>query len=207
MGGTAAEQVDLVASLPHHLPVGARIALVAMLLIVTWMTRSIAMAVESIILSLLSLGATLGLIVLVFQRGFLDGLIGIVSTGTVDAKQMILIFAVALGLSMDYNLFMLGRIQEEWVSGRTTPVATGLSKTGWLIASAALLLAVVVGAFMGAQLTILKQIGFGLAFAVLVDAFVVRTLLMPATLELLGRFAWWPGDCLQYSGPKKPDMR
>jgi RND superfamily putative drug exporter len=147
-------------------------------------------------MNVLSLTAAFGAVVWVFQDGHLDGLLRFTSTGNIDVVQPILIFAVAFGLSMDYEVFLLSRIREQYDRGgdNTEAVAVGLQRSGRIITSAALLLVVVIAAFATASVLVVKIIGIGLALAVVIDATIVRALLMPATMRLLGRLNWWvPG--------------
>jgi uncharacterized membrane protein YdfJ with MMPL/SSD domain len=145
------------------------------------------------VMNVLSLSATFGLIVWGFQEGHLSGLLGFTSTGTLEATQPVLMFAMAFGLSMDYEVFLLSRIREEWdrTGDNTLAVTRGLQRTGRIITSAALLFVVVVGAFATSGITFIQMIGVGLAVAVVIDATVVRALLVPATMRLLGRWNWW----------------
>jgi RND superfamily putative drug exporter len=148
---------------------------------------------------LLSLTATFGALVWIFQEGHLQGLLNFQSLGSIDETQPILIFAIAFGLSMDYEVFLLSRIKEEYDSkgNNQQAVSAGLQRTGGLITSAALLLAVVVGAFSTSQIVVIKEIGVGLAIAVLMDASIIRVLLVPATMRLLGAWNWWAPKPLQ----------
>jgi RND superfamily putative drug exporter len=135
-------------------------------------------------------------VVWIFQDGRLTGLLDFTSTGNIDVVQPILILAVAFGLSMDYEVFLLSRIREQYdlTGDNTEAVAIGLQRTGRIITSAALLLVVVILSFATSQVLVVKIIGIGLAIAIIVDATIVRALLMPATMRLLGRLNWWvPG--------------
>ncbi|CAN5716975.1 hypothetical protein BH18ACT7_BH18ACT7_24940 [soil metagenome] len=151
---------------------------------------------KAIVMNILSLGATFGALVLIFQDGNLSGLLGFTSTGTIEATQPILVLAIAFGLSMDYEVFLLSRIREQYdlTGDNTEAVATGLQRTGGVITSAALLLVVVIGAFGTSGITFIKLIGVATVIAIVVDATIVRALLVPATMRLLGRANWWlPG--------------
>src|SRR5262249_9071936 len=135
----------------------------------------------------------------VFQDGHLEDLLAFQSNGSVDGTQTILLFALAFGLSMDYEVFLLSRIKEQFdtTGDNRASVASGMQRTGWLITSAALLFAVVLAAFSTSELVSIKQFGVGLAVAVSMDATLVRGLLMPATMRLLGRWNWWAPRPLQ----------
>jgi RND superfamily putative drug exporter len=193
VGGPTAELTDLLSSLGRVLPWTALFIGVVTFALLFAALGSIVLPLKALVMNVLSLSAAFGVMVWVFQDGHLSGLLGFTSTGTVEASQPVLILAVAFGLSMDYELFLLSRIREEW--GRTgdtaAAVSTGLQRTGAIITNAALLLAVVIGAFTTSEISFIKLIGVGLLTAVVVDATVVRALLVPATIRLLGRANWW----------------
>jgi RND superfamily putative drug exporter len=160
-------------------------------------------------MNLLSISASFGVITWIFADGHLEGLLGYTSTGFLDATQPIFMLAILVGLSMDYEVFLLSRVREQWDRSRDTvpdprlrngqAVAVGLQKTGRIITSAALLLAVVIGAFSTSGIVFMKMIGVGMLVALLVDATIVRALLVPATLKLLGRWNWWaPGPLRRF---------
>ncbi|HEV2582067.1 MAG TPA: MMPL family transporter, partial [Ktedonobacteraceae bacterium] len=191
--GTTAGQIDLLASLGATLPYALLVMAVAVLVLLFLMTGSLLMPLKAILLNILSLSATFGGLVWIFQDGHLQNLLGFTSTGSIDATQPILIFAIAFGLSMDYEVFLLSRIKERFdaTGDNRAAVSSGLQRTGWLITSAALLLAVVVGAFGSSKIVFIQEIGIGLAIAVIIDATLVRMLLVPATMRLLGNWNWW----------------
>lgn len=191
--GTTAVQIDLLASLGATLPYALLVMTVAVLVLLFLMTGSLLMPLKAILLNILSLSATFGGLVWIFQDGHLQNLLGFTSTGSIDATQPILIFAIAFGLSMDYEVFLLSRIKERFdeIADNRAAVSSGLQRTGWLITSAALLLAVVVGAFGSSKIVFIQEIGIGLAIAVIIDATLVRMLLVPATMRLLGKWNWW----------------
>jgi uncharacterized membrane protein YdfJ with MMPL/SSD domain len=193
VGGATPIQMDLFASLGTILPY-ALLSLVAALLVLLFvMTGSVVMPLKAIPLNTLSLTATFGALVWIFQDGHFQPLLNFQSNGSIDGTQTILIFALAFGLSMDYEVFLLSRIKEEFdKSGdNRRSVSSGLQRTGWLISSAALLFAAVLAAFSTSELVFIKEIGVGLAIAVIMDATLVRALLVPATMRLLGRWNWW----------------
>jgi RND superfamily putative drug exporter len=157
---------------------------------------SVVLPLKAVVMSALSLTASFGVVTLIFQDGHLSGLLGFTSTGYLDATQPILMLAIIFGLSMDYEVFLISRIREEWdrTGDNTTSVANGLQRSGRIITSAALLLAVVIGGFATSGIVIMKMIGIGMLVAVLIDATIVRALLVPATMRLLGTVNWWaPG--------------
>jgi trehalose monomycolate/heme transporter len=148
------------------------------------------------VMNVLSLSATFGVVVWIFQEGHLAGLLHFAPTGTLDPTMPILMLAIIFGLSMDYEVFLLSRIRERYdVTGDSTEaVATGLQRTGGIITSAALLLLIVVAAFSASGITFIKLLGAGMIVALIVDASIVRVMLVPATMRLLGRANWWaPG--------------
>src|SRR3712207_674776 len=157
---------------------------------------SVVLPVKAVVMNVLSLGASFGALVWIFQDGNLSGFLDFTPTGFVEATQPILVLAIIFGLSMDYEVFLMSRIREQYdlTGDNTAAVATGLQRTGGIITSAALLLLVVIGAFSLSGITFLKMIGVAMLIAIVVDATVVRTLLVPATMRLLGDANWWaPG--------------
>ncbi len=191
--GITAYQLDLLASLGATLPYAVLVIIVSVSVLLFLMTGSLLMPLKAIVLNILSLSATFGGLVWIFQDGHLQNLLGFQSTGSIDATQPVLIFAIAFGLSMDYEVFLLSRIKERFdqTGDNRAAVSSGLQRTGWLITSAALLLAVVLGAFGGSKIVFIQEIGIGLAIAVIIDATLVRMLLVPATMRLLGKWNWW----------------
>ncbi|MEO3781022.1 MMPL family transporter [Micromonospora sp. B11E3] len=196
VGGDAAGFADLMDMLAQRLPWMALLVVVTTFVLLFLSFGSLVLPVKAILMNVLSLTAAFGAVVWVFQDGHLAGLLRFTSTGNIDVVQPILIFAVAFGLSMDYEVFLLSRIREHYdLSGdNTEAVAVGLQRSGRIITSAALLLVVVIVSFATASVLVVKIIGIGLALAVVVDATIVRALLMPAAMRLLGRLNWWvPG--------------
>jgi RND superfamily putative drug exporter len=157
------------------------------------MTGSFVIPVKALAMNIISLGACLGAVVWVFQDGHLDGLLDFTSTGAIETTLPLLVLAFGFGLSMDYEVFLLSRIVELHEQGHETDTAVrlGLQRSGRIITSAALLMVIVFAGFVAADLLIMKQMGFGLVVAVLVDATLVRMLLVPATMTVLGRTNWW----------------
>ena len=154
---------------------------------------SVVLPVKAIVMNVLSLTATFGAVVWIFQEGHLSGLLQFTPTGTIDPTMPILMLAIIFGLSMDYEVFLLSRIRERYdVTGdNTAAVAGGLQRTGGIITSLALLLVIVVGAFSASGITFIKLMGVGMIIALVVDATIIRVLLVPATMRLLGRANWW----------------
>ena len=193
VGGDTAELVDHLASLRTHLPLAAALIMAATFVLLFVMLASILVPVKAIVLNVLSLAASFGLMTWVFQDGHLQNVLRFTSSGSLDATIPVLIFTLAFGLATDYEVFLVSRIKEEYdrTGDNTEAIATGVEKTGQIITSAALLLVVVVAAFGASQILQMKEIGVGLACAVAIDAAVVRTLLVPATMRVLGDLNWW----------------
>lgn len=199
VGGDTADQIDLFASLDAHIPLALAVMMSAILLLLFLMTGSLIMPIKAIILNVLSLSATFGALVWIFQDGHLQHLLGFHSVGSLDSTQPVLVFAIAFGLSMDYEVFLLSRIKElfDKTGDNRQAVALGLQRTGQLITSAALLQALVVGAFATSQILQVKQLGLGVSLAIVMDATLVRVLLVPAMMNLLGKWNWWAPKPLQ----------
>jgi uncharacterized membrane protein YdfJ with MMPL/SSD domain len=198
VGGQTAAVVDLLDTLGERLPwMGLFIALVTFVLLFLAF-GSVVLPLKAVVMTILSLSASFGALVWVFQDGNLAGLLGFTSSGFLEATQPILLFAVVFGLSMDYELFLLSRVKEEYdhTGDNTRAVAAGVQRTGRIITSAALLLGVVVAAFSTSGIVFIKMIGLGMVLALILDATVVRALLVPATMRLLGRANWWAPEPL-----------
>ena len=193
VGGATAQLVDELASLGHTLPWMALVVVLATFLLLFLAFGSVILPVKAIVMNALSLTATFGVIVWIFQQGHLSGLLDFTPTGTIDPTMPILMLAIIFGLSMDYEVFLLSRVRERYdVTGdNTAAVAGGLQRTGGIITSLALLLVIVVGAFSASGITFIKLMGVGMIIALVVDATIIRVLLVPATMRLLGRANWW----------------
>ncbi|WP_432012952.1 MMPL family transporter [Streptomyces cucumeris] len=194
--GTAAVLVDTKDSIADRLPWAAAIIAIVTLLLVFLLTGSVLIPIQAVLLNALSLTAMFGAMVWVFQDGHLSGPLSFTSTGDIETTLPVLMFCVAFGLSMDYGVFLLSRIKEEYdrTGDHTAAVEFGLRRTGGLITAAALILAVVMVAIGTSRVTNTKMLGLGIALAVLMDAMVVRSLLVPAVMRLTGRATWWaPG--------------
>jgi RND superfamily putative drug exporter len=168
--------------------------------LLTLVFRSLLVPLKAVIMNLLSIGAAYGVIVAIFQNGWLGSLVGIGKKGPIEAWIPMMLFAIVFGLSMDYEVFLLSRIKEEYDRDHDNAVAVshGLAKTARLITAAAAIMICVFGSFVLSDLRVLKLIGFGLAFAVFIDATVVRLVLVPATMELLGDRNWWFPKMLEW---------
>jgi RND superfamily putative drug exporter len=193
VGGYTAAGIDAAVRFSDRLVwvIGAVVVLSFLLLLVVF--RSIAVPIKAAIMNLLSIGAAYGVIVAVFQWGWLGGVFGVSRTGPIDPWIPLMLFTILFGLSMDYEVFLLSRIREEWLRTRdnATSVADGLAQTGRVITAAAAIMFCVFGSFVIGDLRVLKVFGLGLAAAVLIDATIVRMVLVPATMELLGDLNWW----------------
>jgi len=193
VGGMTAVFDDLAEQLQSRLPVfiGAVLALSFLLLLVVF--RSVLVPLKAVIMNLLSISAAYGVVVAVFQWGWFGGLFGVGKTGPVEAFLPMMMFAILFGLSMDYEVFLLSRIKEEYdrTGDNTTAVADGLSLTARVITAAAAIMITVFGSFIFGDLRVIKEFGLGLAVAIFIDATIVRMLLVPATMELLGKANWW----------------
>jgi RND superfamily putative drug exporter len=193
VGGGTASLVDELSSLGATLPWMAVLTGLATFILLFLAFGSVVLPVKALVMNVLSLSATFGVIVWVFQWGHLSGLLRFTPTGSIDPTMPILVLAVAFGLSMDYEVFLLSRVRELYdeTGDNTAAVAGGLQRTGGLITSLALLLIVVVGLFSASGVVFLKLLGVGMIVALVMDAAVVRTLLVPATMRLLGPVNWW----------------
>jgi putative drug exporter of the RND superfamily len=191
--GEAAELVDMKASIAARLPWALAVVSIATMALLFLMTGSLVVALKAVVMNVLSIGATFGMLVWVFQDGHLTGLLGFDAVGSLDATMPLIVFLFAFGLSMDYEVFLLARIKEAWdaTGDNDVAVATGLDRTGRIITSAAALMVIVFAGFAAGELVLIKQLGIGLAVAVVVDATIVRSLLVPATMTLMGDRNWW----------------
>jgi RND superfamily putative drug exporter len=196
VGGRTAADLDLLDSLGQRLPWMALIMASATLLLLFLAFGSIVLPVKAVLMNLVSIGASFGVVVWGFQQGHLADPLGFTATGFIEPTNPILMLAVLFGLATDYEVFLLSRVREEWDRGgdNAGAVAAGLQHTGRIITAAALLLVVVVAGFATGGITFIKLIGVGMIVAIVVDATLVRALLVPATMRLLGRWNWWaPG--------------
>ncbi|HYK68003.1 MAG TPA: MMPL family transporter [Streptosporangiaceae bacterium] len=196
IGGQTAGTVDELASLSATVPWMALVMAAATFVLLFLAFGSVVLPLKAIVMNLLSLSATFGVVVWIFQQGHLSGLLQFTPTGTIDPTMPILMLAIIFGLSTDYEVFLLSRVRERYdqTGDNADAVATGLQRTGGIITSAALLLVIVIGAFSASGITFIKLLGVGMIVALVIDASIVRVLLVPATMRLLGRANWWaPG--------------
>ena len=193
VGGDTAQVVDRLHSLAERLPWMALVIVLTTLVLLFLAFGSIVLPLKALVMNVLSLGASFGVVTWIFQGGHLSGLLGFTPTGAVEATQPVLVLAIIFGLSMDYEVFLLSRVREQYdlTGDNRQAVATGIQRTGRIITAAALLLMIVIGAFSASSITFIKLIGVAMLVALVVDATIVRMILVPATMRLLGRANWW----------------
>ena len=193
VGGQTAALADQLSSIGHTLPWMALAVVIATFLLLFLAFGSLVLPLEAIVANILSLSAMYGVVTWIFQDGHLSGLLGFTPNGTISPTIPVLMFAIMFGLSMDYEVFLLSRIRERYVAtgDNTGAIASGLQRTGGVITSAALLLVIVIGMFSLSSITFIKLLGVGMIVALVLDATLVRLLLVPATMRLLGDANWW----------------
>jgi uncharacterized membrane protein YdfJ with MMPL/SSD domain len=194
VGGATAQFLDQKHTLGSHLALAIGLLCAVTFLLLYRATRSFVLPVKTLVMNALTLAATFGILVFVFQDGRLEGLLDYRGQGALQLTQPVLLFAVAFGLATDYGIFLLLRIKEGWDAGlpNREAVATGLERTGRIVTAAAALFCVAVGSFATSQVILVKEVGVGIALAVLIDATIVRALLVPSLMAILGRWNWWP---------------
>jgi RND superfamily putative drug exporter len=196
VSGQTATLLDLNASLASHLAPAIVLAFATTLIILFLMTGSLILPIKALIMNMLSLAAAFGVLVIVFQHGFLEGPLGFTSQGALESSTPLLVLALVFGLSTDYEVFLLTRIKEGHDAGlpNREAVAIGLGRTGRIVTAAAGLLCVALAALLLSRIVLIKELGLGSAFAVLVDASLVRAILVPSLMVMLGDWNWWaPG--------------
>jgi uncharacterized membrane protein YdfJ with MMPL/SSD domain len=198
-GGTAVDR-DFNESMISHLPVVFAFVLIAAFLLLLVTFRSIVVPIKAIVLNLLSVGAAYGALVLVFQHGWFNGLLGVGATGPIVSWLPLFQFVILFGLSMDYHVFVLTRVRELYDRGMSTEdaVSTAIKSTAGVVTSAAVVMVCVFAVFGTLSWMMFKQMGVGLAFAILLDATLVRGVLLPATMKLLGDRNWWLPSALDF---------
>jgi RND superfamily putative drug exporter len=191
--GATAEFLDLRSSLLRHLPIVIGLIAGITLVVLFLFTGSLILPFKQLVMNLLGLSAVFGILVVIFQDGRLEGLLGYTSSGAIEATQPMLLFALGFGLATDYGVFLLSRIKEAREQGHSdaSAVSIGLERTGRIVTAAALMFAVAVGAFVTSEIAFIKQLGLGVALVVLIDATIIRALLVPSLMQLLGRWNWW----------------
>ncbi|MGB2038533.1 MAG: MMPL family transporter, partial [Candidatus Poseidoniaceae archaeon] len=188
----AAYSLDVQDAIVENLPIALAFIFISTVVLIFIQVRSVIIPIKAIIMNILSISATFGMLVFVFQWGYGESLLNFTAQ-PIETTNPVIIFCIVFGLSMDYEVLMLSRIHEEWeVTGdNTQAVANGLQKTGRLITGAAAIMVVVFMAFGLSSVVILKQIGLGLALAIFLDATIVRALVVPSTMRLMGKWNWW----------------
>lgn len=193
VGGTAAAFEEFIDALYSEFPRAVLIVLAITYVVLVIMFSSIVLPIKAVLMNLLSITAAYGALVFVFQQGNFSNILNFETSGYVDALLPVLIFSILFGLSMDYEIFLLSRVRERYLETRdnTDAVASGLAKTGGIITGVAAILVIVAGSFTLADIITVKAVGLGIALAVAVDATVVRGLLVPSSMKLLGNWNWW----------------
>ena len=200
VGGVAADYTDTQGAIANRLPGVLGWIILSILILLFAFTGSILLPIKAVILNFLSLAATIGVLTWVFVEGNLQSIVGdFIVTGTIDTNMMVLVAVVAFGLSMDYEVFLLSRIKEEHDAGKSNvdAIAAGLQKSARIITAAAFILAIVFAAFVTSGVTGIKLLGFGVAFAILLDATLIRAFLVPALMRLFGERNWWAPKSLK----------
>lgn len=192
-GGVAAESADFYSVIGSYTPAVFAFVLGLSFLILMLVFRSVIVPLKALLMNLLSVEAAFGLVVLVFQKGVATGLLGFQHAEVIDVRIPLIMFAVLFGLSMDHHVFLLSRIRGRYdeTGDNTEGVAHGLRSTGGMITGAALIMVAVFGAFASGKTVINQQLGFGLSFAIVLDATLVRSVLPPASMAVLGRANWY----------------
>ena len=199
--GGAANTFDAEANTKTKAPLVIGFVLILAFVLLLVMFRSIVIPIKAIALNLLSVGAAMGVLVLVFQEGVGEGFLNFEAAGTIEIFMPLFLFAVLFGLSMDYHMLLLNRVKEAYDGGSSNEesVSSGIKMTAALITSAALVMVLVFGAFATSRIMFFKQIGVGLGVAILIDATIIRAILLPASMKLLGDWNWympkWLGVC------------
>ncbi len=193
VGGAAAEFVDQQDAIGSNLPLAVGLLIVLTFAVLWLMTGSVVLPFKAILMNVLTVGSALGVLTLVFQDGRFESLLGYTGNGGVEPTDFLVAAALVFALSTDYGVFLLGRIKEARAAGHTDreAVAVGVERTGAVVTAAAILLAVAIGAFITSSISFIQQIGVATAAGVLIDAFIVRALLVPSLMVLLGRWNWW----------------
>lgn len=216
IGGLTASFIDQQDSIAAHVPWAVLIIAVVTIVALFMMTGSVILPIKAVLMNILTLGATAGLVVLVFQDGRFTSILDYTPNGVIDLTMPILLGAIVFGLSTDYAVFLLSRIKESRDAGlpNDEAVAVGLQRTGRIVTAAALLFAVAIGAFVTGEIKLIKELGFGTAVAVLIDATIIRAFLVPSLMSLLGDWNWWaPGPLRRFHDrfgwkeeiPEEPD--
>ncbi len=203
--GSAAYDQDLTDLLAHQFIWVVPIMMVATYLVLLWILRSVVLPLKAVILNCLSVGATFGILIFIFQQGHFSSVLGFTSDGAITLIALIMVFCVVFGISMDYEVFLLTRMREEWERTKDSEasVGEGLARTGRIITSSAVVMAVTFGTFVIASLVDVKIVGLGLAIAIFLDATIIRIFVVPALMRILGKWNWWAPKFLDRLWTKK----
>jgi uncharacterized membrane protein YdfJ with MMPL/SSD domain len=214
--GLSSRSRDFIGSFNRSVPWAVLIVVGVTALVLLLTFGSILLPIKAVLMSLLSVSASFGALVWIFQQGHLSGLLGFTPSGTLVASTPVIMFAILFGLSMDYEVLLLSRVRERYVAtgNNTLAVAEGIGLTGGIITGAALVMVAVFGAFALSSVVFIKAIGLSQALAVLIDATIVRGILVPAFMRVMGRANWWAPAWLQraiarlglYEGPMQPHL-
>ena len=201
VGGATAQFADQKHAIGSNLPLAIALLCATTFVLLYLATRSLVLPLKALVMNALTLLATLGILVFIFQDGRLEGLLSYRGQGALQLTQPVLLFAISFGLATDYGVFLLTRIKEAWDSGLSNreAVAVGLEHTGRIVTAAALLFCIAVGAFATSRVIVIKEVGLGIAIAVAIDASIVRALLVPSLMAILGRWNWWPSRRIERS--------
>ena len=196
VGGATAQFLDQKRAIVDGLPLAIGLLCATTFVLLYLATRSLILPLKTLLMNALSLSATLGILVAIFQAGRFEGLLDYRGQGALQLTVPVLIFAISFGLATDYGIFLLTRIREAWLSGLSNDeaVAVGLERTGRIITAAALLFCIAIGAFATSNVILIKEVGVGIALAVAIDATIVRAILVPSLMGILGRWNWWPSS-------------
>ncbi len=198
VGGATAQFLDQKRAIVDGLPLAIALVCATTFVLLYFATRSLILPLKTLLMNALSLSATLGILVALFQAGRFEGLLDYRGQGALQLTVPVLVFAISFGLATDYGVFLLTRIKEEWDSGlpNDEAVAVGLERTGRIVTAAALLFCIAIGAFATSNVILIKEVGIGIALAVAIDATIVRAILVPSLMAILGRWNWWPGGAI-----------
>ncbi len=193
IGGQTANEIDTLQEVAHRFPLILAVTMVVTFVVLCLLFQSILLPLKAILMNLLSIGASFGALVFVFQEGHLKTVLNFEPLGYLDILLPLVLFCVVFGLSMDYEVFLLTRIKESYdrTGDNTQSVIEGLERTGWIIISAAFLMMIVTGAFALTSIIFMKALGLGIALAIFLDATLIRVILVPATMHLMGKWNWW----------------
>jgi RND superfamily putative drug exporter len=206
VGGATAQFLDQKRAIIDGLPLAIGLLCIATFILLYIATRSLILPLKTLLMNALSISATLGILVAVFQAGRFESVLNYRGQGALQLTVPVLIFAISFGLATDYGVFLLTRIKEEWDSGlpNDEAVAVGLERTGRIVTAAALLFCIAIGAFATSNVILIKEVGIGIALAVAIDATIVRAILVPSLMGILGRWNWWPGSAKHDEARKEP---